>query len=102
MPQAIFPRAAFCAYRNTISRSPTTELNKSSTPCVAEHQTKSESPRWSLYFYVRYWPKADIVPCTAHVRFRGKSGHDILRCECPLMTQSQAIFTFRAVRRYNK
>jgi hypothetical protein len=24
---------------------------------------------------VRYWPKADIASCTAHVRFRSKSGH---------------------------
>ena len=25
---------------------------------------------------VRYWPKADIASCTAHVRFWGQSGHD--------------------------
>jgi hypothetical protein len=25
---------------------------------------------------VRYWPKADIPSCTAHVRFWGESGHD--------------------------
>jgi hypothetical protein len=37
---------------------------------------------------VRFWPKADIRSCTAHVRFRGQSGHGFLRCECPLMTQS--------------
>jgi hypothetical protein len=37
---------------------------------------------------VRFWPKADIPSCTAHVRFRRQSGHDFLRCECPLMTQS--------------
>ena len=24
---------------------------------------------------VRYWPIADILSCTAHVRFRGQSGH---------------------------
>ena len=24
---------------------------------------------------VRYWPLADIASCTAHVRFRGQSGH---------------------------
>jgi hypothetical protein len=28
---------------------------------------------------VRYWPKADIPSCTAHVRFWGKSGHDLVR-----------------------
>ena len=28
---------------------------------------------------VRYWPKADIRSCTAHVRFWGQSGHDRLR-----------------------
>ena len=28
---------------------------------------------------VRFWPKADIPSCTAHVRFRGESGHDRLR-----------------------
>src|SRR5262249_23173396 len=27
---------------------------------------------------VRYWPKADIRSCTAHVRFWGQSGHDRL------------------------
>ena len=27
---------------------------------------------------VRYWPKADISYCTAHVRFRGLSGHGLL------------------------
>jgi hypothetical protein len=37
---------------------------------------------------VRYWPIADIASCTAHVRFRGESGHDLLRRECPLLTQS--------------
>ena len=26
--------------------------------------------------------------CTAHVRYWGKSGHDVLRCTCLLMTQS--------------
>ena len=25
---------------------------------------------------VRYWPKADMDYCTAHVRFRGQSRHD--------------------------
>jgi len=24
---------------------------------------------------VRFWPKADLAHCTAHVRFRGLSGH---------------------------
>src|SRR4029450_3637838 len=28
---------------------------------------------------VRYWPKADIASCTAHVRFWRESGHDRLR-----------------------
>ena len=37
---------------------------------------------------VRYWHLADIPSCTAHVRFRGQSGHDLLQCKCPLMTQS--------------
>ena len=41
-----------------------------------------------LHGDVRSWHKADIPSCTAHVRFRGQSGHDFLRCECPLMTQS--------------
>jgi CheY-like chemotaxis protein len=39
-------------------------------------------------FNVRYWHKADIARCTAHVRFRGQSGHDLLRCTCLLLTQS--------------
>jgi hypothetical protein len=37
---------------------------------------------------VRFWPKADILSCTAHVRFRGKSGHAFLHCICRLVTQS--------------
>ena len=28
---------------------------------------------------VRYWPKADIPVCTARVRFRGESGHELVR-----------------------
>ena len=32
--------------------------------------------------------KADIPGCTAHVRFRGQSGHDVLHRTCPLLTQS--------------
>src|SRR5262249_6255824 len=37
---------------------------------------------------VRFWPKADIPSCTAHVRFWGQSGHVVLRCTCLLLTQS--------------
>ena len=37
---------------------------------------------------VRYWHLADMPSCTAHVRFWGKSGHDVLHCKCPLMTHS--------------
>ena len=37
---------------------------------------------------VRYWHLADMPSCTAHVRFWGKSGHDVLHRKCPLMTQS--------------
>ena len=37
---------------------------------------------------VRYWHKADITKCTAHVCFWGKSGHAVLHCKCPLLTQS--------------
>ena len=37
---------------------------------------------------VRYWHKADIAYCTAHVRFRVQSGHDVLHCKCLLLTQS--------------
>jgi hypothetical protein len=40
----------------------------------------------------RYWPSADIPSCAAHVRFRGRywgqSGHALLRCVSPLVTQS--------------
>jgi hypothetical protein len=28
---------------------------------------------------VRYWPKADMTVCAAHVRFRGQSRHCFLR-----------------------
>jgi hypothetical protein len=37
---------------------------------------------------LRYWPKADISSCTAHVRFRRYIGHDDCTAKCPLMTQS--------------
>jgi hypothetical protein len=37
---------------------------------------------------VRYWPKADIPSCNAHVRFRGQSGHHFLHRICLLLTQS--------------
>jgi hypothetical protein len=30
-----------------------------------------------LHRDVRSWHKADIPSCTAHVRFRGQSGHDV-------------------------
>ena len=40
------------------------------------------------YRNVRFWHLADMTFCTAHVRFRSKSGHDFLRCERPLLTQS--------------
>jgi hypothetical protein len=32
--------------------------------------------------------KADMTFCTAYVRFQGQSGHDVLHCICPLLTQS--------------
>jgi hypothetical protein len=37
---------------------------------------------------VRFWPKADIITVLSHVRFRGYSGHGILRASRPLLTQS--------------
>ena len=37
---------------------------------------------------VRLWHKADILSCTAHVRFRGQSGHGRSQCKWPLMSQS--------------
>ena len=41
-----------------------------------------------LHGDVRSWHKADIPSCTAHVRFRGQSGHGFLRRKCLLLTQS--------------
>ena len=38
--------------------------------------------------HVRYWHKADMPSCAAHVRFRGQSGHDLLHCKSLLLTQS--------------
>jgi hypothetical protein len=38
--------------------------------------------------HVRFWPKADIPSCTAHVRFQGQSGHGLMHCKCLLLTQS--------------
>jgi hypothetical protein len=29
-------------------------------------------------YHVRFWPKADMMVCTAHVRFRGQSRHDLV------------------------
>jgi hypothetical protein len=29
--------------------------------------------------HVCLWPIADIASCAAHVRFRGQSGHDLVR-----------------------
>jgi hypothetical protein len=37
---------------------------------------------------VRYWHKADIGLCAAHVRFRGQSGHALLHCTCMLLTKA--------------
>ena len=37
---------------------------------------------------VRFWHLADVRGCTAHVRFRGQSGHGDCIAECALMTQS--------------
>jgi len=37
---------------------------------------------------VRFWPKADIPSCTAHVRFRGSSGHADCSAKRRPMTQS--------------
>ena len=37
---------------------------------------------------VRYWHKADMDQCTAHVRYWGQSGHALLHCKCLLLTQS--------------
>ena len=37
---------------------------------------------------VRYWHKADMPSCTAHVRYWGQSGHNVLHRTCLLLTQS--------------
>src|SRR4030095_1886095 len=37
---------------------------------------------------VRLWPIADTGTCTARVCFWSKSGHAVLHCTYPLMTQS--------------
>jgi hypothetical protein len=41
----------------------------------------------SMPINVRFWHKADIPLCTAHVRYWGQSGHAVLQCKCPLLTQ---------------
>jgi hypothetical protein len=41
---------------------------------------------------VRFWPLTDIRFCAAHVRSREQSGHALLHCICPLMTQSGHTF----------
>ena len=56
-------------------------------------------PNWACNLLIKINPpiraaqmsaigKADICYCTADVRFRGQSGHDLLRCTCLLLTQS--------------
>ena len=58
-------------------------LGLSVSPRCSPAPTKSSNNR-----NVRYWHKADIPSCTAHVRFWGKSGHRLVRCTCLLLTQS--------------
>jgi hypothetical protein len=41
----------------------------------AFRRTTAKRPWNTVRDYVRYWPKADMSWCTAHVRFRGESGH---------------------------
>src|SRR5262245_7005359 len=43
------------------------------------YELQTELPCRINLFDVRFWPKADIGYCTAHVCFRGQSGHDRLR-----------------------
>src|SRR5262249_40749895 len=47
--------------------------------CYDRHNKRVKSRYGLVSAYVRFWPKADIPRCTAHVRFRGQSGHDRLR-----------------------
>ena len=62
--------------------------------CIAERLTHLgpgsafDYERRSTLADVRYWHKADMPSCTAHVRYWGQSGHALLHCTCPLMTQS--------------
>ncbi len=56
--------------------------------CAAYGSVPTMSPSFWCNARVRYWHLADIDQCTAHVRFRGQSGHAFLHCICPLMTQS--------------
>src|SRR6185503_1101709 len=53
-------------------------------------------PACDTALHVRYWPKADMTVCTAHVRFRGQSRHDFRIAVCPLMTQGHFLLTARS------
>ena len=56
--------------------------------CPGVQQSADEMERAANCLDVRYWHLADIPSCTAHVRYWGQSGHSVLHCKCPLMTQS--------------
>jgi hypothetical protein len=50
------------------------EEESSITRCVTKSQFEFPRDRREAVFLfadVRYWPKADMTVCTAHVRFRG-------------------------------
>ena len=51
--------------------------------------------------YVRFWPKADIPVCTAHVRLRGKSGHFCLQSDtqAPQVANCHFMSAFSGVKR---
>src|SRR5262245_50309885 len=44
-------------------------------PSVFVGRPTSNLPMSAFSCDVRFWPKADIPSCTAHVGFRGQSGH---------------------------
>src|SRR5262249_34724374 len=60
------------------------------TPQVGDppHFSKNQALKSISVRYVRYWPKADIPSCTAHVRFRGEKRTYHCTAKCPLITRT--------------
>ena len=71
-----------CSTQRTRASAP-----RSARPCPLRGRP---IPRRPLSFFLR-------CQCTAHVRFRGQSGHHFLQCECLLLTRKRTCECCRAM-----